>query len=170
MIIKILATLFLLLPSSHFFVADHDFHVSKCLVEYNEAEKALQMSLHLFIDDLEDALQRKSAEKLSLCTPKEHPDAEKYLFQYLQKHFRLEVNGKEMSYSFIGKEVSEDLSAVWCYMEITGVSNLQALQVHNSLLMDLFDDQKNLVSITGSNKRQGLLLFQKGDTLKSAQF
>ncbi|MCB0594398.1 MAG: hypothetical protein H6557_23245 [Lewinellaceae bacterium] len=149
---------------------DHDFHVSKCLVEYNEGEQALQMSLHLFIDDLEEALRRQGADKLFICTQKEDEQAERYIYRYLQQHFRFEVNGKEQNYAFIGKEVSEDLAAVWCYLEITGVSTLRILKVDNSILMDAFEDQKNLVSITGPGRKKGLLLFQKGDTVKQAEF
>ena len=149
---------------------DHDFHVSKCLLEYNEGEQALQMSLHLFIDDLEEALRRQGADKLFICTNKEDEQAEQYIYRYLKQHFRFEVNGQERGYTFIGKEVSEDLAAVWCYLEITDVSGLKALQVSNNILMDVFDNQKNLVSITGPGGKQGLLLFQKGDTVKKAQF
>ncbi|MCB9286713.1 MAG: hypothetical protein H6560_05290 [Lewinellaceae bacterium] len=158
------------LPGLSSLPEDHDFHVSKCLVEYNESEQALQMSLHLFIDDLEEALRRQGADKLFICTGKEDPQAEKYIYEYLQKHFAFKANGREVNYTFIGKEVSEDLAAVWCYLEITGISNLKTLQVSNSLLMDAFDDQKNLVSIAGPGKTQGLLLFQKGDTVKEAKF
>ena len=159
-------------PSASGFPArsDHDFHVSKCLVEYNEGEQALQVSLHLFIDDLEEALRRQGADGLFLCTPKEHKQAEQHVYRYLQQHFRFVVNGSPRDYTFIGKEVSEDLMAVWCYLEIAGVSSLKTLQVSNDLLMEVFDDQKNLVSISGPAKKQGLLLFQKGDTVKKAQF
>ena len=46
--------LFLLLNS---FNVDHDIHLSTCLIEYNQVEKALQITLHIYIDDLEDALE-----------------------------------------------------------------------------------------------------------------
>lgn len=149
---------------------DHDFHVSKCLVEYNEQEQALQMSLHLFIDDLEEALRRQGADKLFICTKKEDPRAEAHIYRYLQQHFSFEANGEKRDYTFIGKEVSEDLAAVWCYLEITGLTRLENLKVANSLLMEVFDDQKNLVSVAGPGRKQGLLLFQKGDTVKTAKF
>jgi len=150
--------------------ADHDFHVSKCLVEYNEGEQSLQISLHLFIDDLEEALRRQGADKLFICTKKEAPRAESHIFQYLRKHFSFEADGQKREYTFIGKEVSEDLMAAWCYLEIAGVKKLETLKVSNSLLMEVFDDQKNLVSITGPGRKQGLLMFQKGDTVKTAKF
>ncbi|MCB0570086.1 MAG: hypothetical protein KDC66_10000 [Phaeodactylibacter sp.] len=148
----------------------HAFHISKCLIDYNEAEQSLQMSMHIFLDDLEEALRRQGSGKLYLCTPKETPDAEKQLAAYLEQHFRLRVNGKQQAFEFIGKEVSDDLAAVWCYLEITGVANLKALEVANDILMELYSDQKNVVSINGPGHKQGMLLLQKGNTVRQATF
>ncbi|HQU58699.1 MAG TPA: hypothetical protein PLU64_05870 [Saprospiraceae bacterium] len=148
----------------------HAFHISKCLIDYNEAEQALQISMHLFLDDLEEALRRQGADKLFLCTPKETSDAEAHLVAYLKQHFRLRVNGKERAFTFIGKETSEDLAAVWCYLEVPGVQSLQELEVANDLLMEAYEDQKNVVSINGPGHKQGMLLLQKGNSSKKASF
>ncbi len=148
----------------------HDFHVSKCLLEYNEEEQALQMSLHIFLDDLEEALRRRGHDKLFLCTAREAEQAEEHLQQYLRDRLTLRVNGQAAPYEYIGKEISQDLAAVWCYLEITGVSQLKTLEVSNAILMEVFDDQKNIVSITGPGRERGLLLFQKGEATKTATF
>ena len=47
-----------LLFLSSFFYLLHTVHVSKTMVEYNEKEKSLQISVHLFIDDLEESLKK----------------------------------------------------------------------------------------------------------------
>ena len=144
----------------------HDFHVSKCLIEYNPTEQAIQISLHMFIDDLEYALEQKGHKGLFLCTPKEKENANKILTAYLTRKLSLEVNNSKPTFEFIGKEVSDDLSGVWCYLEITNIKELKALSVHNSLLLEVFDDQKNIVSLTGPNL-QGTLLLQNGNDTKA---
>lgn len=148
----------------------HDFHVSKCLVEYSAPDQALQISLHLFLDDLEEALRRQGADQLFLCTEKEHPEGEKYLERYLRQYFQFVINGEPAEYTFLGKEISDDLQAVWCYMEIPGLASLQQLEVTNALLMDLYDDQKNLVSVIGPQQEQGLMLFEKNSRTESVRF
>ena len=150
--------------------ADHEFHASKCMVEYSAPDRAVQISMHLFIDDLEEALRQQGADKLYICTDKEDPKAEQYLFKYLQQHFQVLVNEKAYEYEFIGKEVSEDLQAVWCYLEITGIAKVESLTITNDILMEVFEDQKNIMNISGPNKKRGFFLFQKGQSTDTVKF
>jgi hypothetical protein len=171
-------TLFLLL-SSFFIIALspdtdsvpagelHEFHLSKCLIEYNTRESAIQISLHLFIDDTEEALRRQGIDKLYICTEKEAESAEQHLEAYLTQHLRLEVDGKPLVPAFLGKEVTEDFMGMWCYLEITGVDEVQELIITNEILMDTFDDQKNLVNVIGPGNQKGMFLFEKGESRES---
>ncbi|MFT7603922.1 MAG: hypothetical protein ACI8VT_001490, partial [Saprospiraceae bacterium] len=65
-------------------------------------------------------------------------------------------------FEFIGKEQSEDLQAVWCYLEVTNIKFFNSIEVTNSLLMEVFEDQKNIVHIKAPDNKQGYFLFQKG--------
>lgn len=152
--------------------SNHEFHVSKCQIEYSVETEALQITLHLYLDDLEEALRKQGADKMFLCTDKEHDKAEKYLFRYLKQQFKLIVNetGEVAEFDFIGKEQSEDLQAVWCYLEVTNVSAFKSLEVTNSLLMEVFDDQKNIVQIMAPGKKQGYFLFHKGQANDKVTF
>ncbi len=82
----------------------HAFHVSKAVVEYNTSEQAVQVSMHLFLDDLEAALKQTHPEPLYLCSDKEKPEAETYLKEYLNRHFRLVLDGQSKALNFLGKE------------------------------------------------------------------
>ena len=64
---------------SSFFYLAHTFHVSKTMVEYSEKEKSLQISVHLFIDDLEESLKNEGHTKVFVCTERESAQAEKYI-------------------------------------------------------------------------------------------
>ncbi|MEO1624952.1 MAG: DUF6702 family protein, partial [Bacteroidota bacterium] len=137
---------------------DHQIHISKCQIAFNEPEQALQMSFHIFIDDLEDALRQRGADELFIGTEKENPQADAHLEAYLREKFILEVNGKPASYVFIGKEPSEDLQAIWCYLEITEVNLFQQLSVSSEVLMDVHEDQKNIIFVERAGKPSELLL------------
>lgn len=153
----------LFLLSYIMFVAPHEFHVSKALVEFNESEQALQVSMHLFIDDLEEGLQLGGVqETLNLCTSKEHENAEAYLSEYLKKKFKILVNEELLDFEFLGKEPSEDLIGIWCYLEITNISSINAIQIENSILLEAFEDQKNIISLIGPNKKKDYFLFKEG--------
>lgn len=148
----------------------HKFHVSKCLVEFNEEEQALQMSMHIFLDDLEEALRRKGADDLFICTKMEAKNAEEFMAQYIAKNFVLEVNGKPLEYNFLGKEPSEDLQGVWCYMEILNVTSIKDLKITNNILLEVYDDQKNVISIIGPDRRKGMMLLQRGQSTEKVSF
>jgi hypothetical protein len=148
----------------------HDIHISKCQVEYSAEDKALQITLHIYLDDLQDALRKKGVDKLFLCTEKENPKADEHLVAYLKEHFQLTVNHKLTDFVFIGKEPSEDLLAAWCYLEIPDVYPLKNLTIENDILMDLYDDQQNIISVLTPNKQQGYFLFEKGKSVETMQF
>ena len=165
---------FLLLFLSFFgspVAGDHEFHMSKCEVAFNESDSAIQVSLHLFIDDLEEGLAAKGHKNLKICTDKEAPDAEEYMAAYLQENFTIKVNGDSLAYTFIGKEESEDLLAVWCYLEIENITSINQLTIKNKILTSIFEDQKNIVSVsTTSEGRKGYFLFDAKNIEDSVSF
>lgn len=142
----------------------HAFHVSKCLIDYSSEDAALQISMHLFIDDLELALEAQGAKQLFVGTEREAEKTNTYIERYLNQRFQLSVNQTAVTFNYIGKETSEDLSAIWCYLEIPNIQQLSELEVHNTILMEIYDDQKNIISITGPNQKEGYFLFVQGQT------
>ena len=134
------------------------------MVEYNEKEKSLQISVHLFIDDLEESLKKEGHTKLFICTEKESTQAEKHIESYLRKNLSFSVNGKSSTYTFVGKEGSSDMSAVWIYLEIPVNGKIKTINIKNSLLLREFDDQKNLVHVIGPNKKEGTVIFANTKT------
>ena len=148
----------------------HDYHLSKCLIEYSVPDQAIQVSLQIFLDDLEEALRREGHDKLALCTPKEAADADTYFEQYLNKHFILKIDGESRTYNYLGKEISEDLLSLWCYLEIEGVSQIRSLGVTNDILMETYDDQQNIVQVKGPRNQGGMWLFKKGESSDEVRF
>lgn len=162
--------LILLFNFLFFLAPKHDFHVSKCLVEYNETEQALQISLHVFVDDLEEALRQQGHDNLQIGTLKEAEQAEAYLGEYLKKNFRLELNGRPIQATLLGKELSDDYMAVWCYLEFTGVTSVRQLKLTNTILMEIFDDQTNMVTVKGPGGKRSGFLFQSGNSEGTISF
>ncbi|RMG82164.1 MAG: hypothetical protein D6714_11790 [Bacteroidetes bacterium] len=150
--------------------ADHQFHVSKSLLEYKAADQSFQVSVNIFIDDLELALKKSGHPGLFLCTEKESPEAEKIIFDYLRQKIQVKINGAPASFDWVGKEPSDDLATIWCYLEITQVPDPASLFVQNEILMETFDDQKNIVQIIGPRQHSGYFMFQKGQAAETVQF
>ena len=141
----------------------HDLHISNCEIEYKEEDTTLQISLRIFIDDLELALVNRGAEDLFLCTKREHTEAEVYILDYLHDMVKLEVDGQTIEYDYIGKEMSDDLAAVWCYLEIENIDINTSMTIENRILMDLYDDQRNIVKVKLSKTKKEHFLFDPSD-------
>ncbi len=130
----------------------HDIHLSKSEINYISAQDKLEISLHLFLDDLEMSLEDYGAKDLMLCTKNEHEDGESYMLAYLRDHFSFIQDDQAIAIDFIGKEQSEDLIAVWCYIEIQ-IDPSKDLYHQNLILLDKYDDQRNIISFKVDGKR-----------------
>lgn len=116
------------------------------------------------MDDFETILNRVNNIKINLGADKEHKDANAFIFSYIKQHLQMAVNGKTLTtMQFLGKEF--EVEAVWMYVEIplTGVvtGNIQSFAITNTLLLDLYEDQSNLMNLQISGKRRSAL-FRKG--------
>jgi len=150
----------------YFFVSSflaHDIHISKCTIKHKADEKVLQVSVHIFLDDLETTLSDSGYTDLGICSERESEEAESHIAAYINEKLLIHNSVEPYELSWVGKEVSEDLVAVWCYLEIENVSDTDGLLIDNNILQELYDDQKNIVTFTSSQGKKDFLYFAKGD-------
>lgn len=136
------------LPSSH------DFHMSRTIVNYDTEEQAIQVTMSLFIDDVELAIAGEDAASLKFCTRSEVVDAASLIDTYINTHLKIKIDGSPTEPLFyIGKEQSEDLIGMYCYLEIEGVTAFDEITISNNVLIDQFDDQRNLITFQVDKRR-----------------
>ena len=63
--------------------------------------------------------------------------------------------------------MSEDLAAVWCYLEITDVEFEHNFKVENKVLMELYADQRNIVKVKLDKNIKEHFLFDPSDYVGS---
>lgn len=117
---------------------------------YSEDEKSLQITHKLFADDLENALTKAGLRTqdggyIDVLNPSDREFMDKTLEKYLRDHFSVILNGQQPKLNYLGYEQEE--IALWCYMEISNVDNIEALKIRYTVLLDAFNDQVNLVHI-----------------------
>jgi hypothetical protein len=147
----------------------HDFHMSKTLVKHVQEEKTLQVTMHLFIDDFEEALSMSGVDSVFMCTKMENSDTDIFVQSYVRDRFFLEIEGKRVEFEYLGKEISESLDGVWLYMEAFDIDAPQDVKVTNKLLTEVFPDQKNIVNIR-IDDREKMLLFSLDDGVKDVSW
>jgi hypothetical protein len=139
----------------------HDFHVSQALVNYNAGNRSFEISMHIFIDDLEIALEERGAEKLFIATNKEKTNTDEYIFEYLRDRFHIISDSDTIDFNFLGKETSHDLMAVWCYLEASEIPSPNEITIFNSILTEIYSDQRNLITFTCPGLERYLLFDKK---------
>lgn len=141
--------------------AIHDIHLSQGEIHYNTSRKSLEVSLHIFRDDLELAIEAAGHQNPKLTSVQEHENADSLIALYLEESFQILIDNKKVKFSFLGREDSADLLAVWCYLEGENIEDVKELKLVNHILLNLYDDQKNIVAFTGPAKKR-VILFDDG--------
>jgi hypothetical protein len=169
---KILFILFSILAQTPFLTtdADHAFHISKTDIVFQPKEKTLQITMHLFIDDLEIALEKQGHKSLMIGTEKEKLNTNQLIINYLQQGFGLIVNGKKAIFSLVGKETTTDRQALWIYLEVKDLKNIKTLTVENKVLTEVHPDQKNMVQIMVPTKKANAYVLEKNKATATAKY
>ncbi len=135
--------------------AAHPFYISVCQVDHNPDTGALELSFRIFMDDLELALETMGTDRLHLGTEREAEKADLYISRYLARHVEIAINGQRVSAAFLGKEMESD--AIWCFMEVERVPVLETMTMTNTLLLETFEDQVNLVHVNANGQKKSLV-------------
>jgi len=140
----------------------HNYHVSKTEVHYKSDIDALQLTVNVFIDDLELALETFGDHEYRLFSDSEYESADSLIALYFDQHIKINLDGSPQKVNYLGKEISDDLMAAWCYLEIQGVQEFGNIEIDNTVLLKEFDDQKNIINFKVDRKSKAFhILDQK---------
>jgi len=160
---KIILVLFLSLMS----FTVHKFYISITQIDYIKEEKALQITMRFFIDDVERTLQNRYDIELSLATDEENEKTDYYLQKYLHQKFEITISGETQKLNFLGKEYTND--HILIYLEITDVENIDQMEIQNSMLIEEFSEQENYIKIN-INSIKNTFILKKGNDKEMLKF
>ena len=141
--LKKIIVILLVLPLFAFTM--HKYYVSLCEIEYLKEKQSIQITLGVFIEDLEFILDKNSGKSLNLASKTEVENVDDYYKKYLSEHLLVSVNSKNQSFKYIGKEYDGDI--VRFYLEISAIKEFKSIEITNNILINEFPDQKNIVKI-----------------------
>ena len=145
----------------------HEFYISVTQIDHNPKNDSLEITVKMFTDDLENAIESFNDVKLRLGGEKEHETATQLIQDYVLENLELSQKGKDIELNFLGKEVEVDVT--WCYLEAKGVKSISALTIENNLLLDVIETQTNIVHVKYKDENSSLML-NKGKTKDEVLF
>lgn len=153
---KMRNVLFLLLFVSLSSMVAHKFYMSIYQINFVPQKKMIQITSRIFVDDLNDALEKQFHKKHFIGTDKETPEDVSAMKNYLAKKLILKVNGISKPMLFLSKEI--DANVLVCYFRISDISKISKLEIENSALTELNEEQQNIIQANITGEKQSLLL------------
>lgn len=157
---------------------NHPYYVSLVNMYWNEETRTYQVSIRLFWDDLEQALEEKHGEKAYLATEWEIEQANEWIFGYLAEHMKVWSLGagsgrgsgsgaasssaqsdQLVSWTWIGRE--DEMDVAWCYIESEPINDPKEIALDVSIFHELFRTQTNIVYVKLDEEDKNML-FRRG--------
>jgi len=157
--LKKYAFLLLIIPLLSFSI--HKYYLSLTKIDYVEESNSLQITMRIFIDDLENTLNKINHKSFDLDTKTELEDTNIYIEKYLLKQFEVNINGLSKNYVYLGKKYENDV--VYLFAEIINITAINSIEIRNRILMDAFSEQQNIIKLNINNKKKSFILTSKDD-------
>ena len=152
LIYPFIGILFLSLSSFAF----HKFYVGVFQVEYATEKKMIQITSRIFVDDLNNALEKKYHKKTFVGTEKETQADLDLLKKYLAENFTIKINGQAKPITFLSKEV-ESGDVLICYSRIKDIDKFKSIEISNTILVDWSSEQQNITHISAFGTKRSVL-------------
>jgi len=120
----------------------HAFHVSVCEVYHNSNTQSLEISIKIFIDDLELAIQNQGNAEFKIVSVNKNNINNAPLKKYITDRFKVKINSNPIELDLVGYEINDN--AVLCYFEGKKIKKIHNVEIDNAIISEVFDDQINL--------------------------
>ena len=143
-------------------VQGHDIHQSTAEIEFNPKTNRLEVSLTVFVDDLELALMRQAERELSL-TQEPAARVNDEIVRFLARCFVVKDEaGKAAGLIWTGRQIDAATAnsadpAVTLYFEILLPGGLNGATLTHTVFCDRYADQVNLVHLRTESHSTELL-------------
>jgi len=141
----------------------HKYYISLIQVEHSTKANTVQISMRIFIDDMQEVLQKNFNQTYELAVPDEPVEkVNKDINTYAQKKFGIEVNKVAKPFVFLGKEYEHDV--VYLYFEVENITSISEVKITDTMLIDQFPDQKNIIKLAMNDIKKTFFLTRNEPT------
>lgn len=136
----------------------HAYHSSILELKLNPQKQQVELALKVFTDDFERALSQGRPKAVNLRDVSTLPLAELYLHQHLKLSLPAAPRQPRLplDVQFLGLQPEKD--AYWLYAKVPLPHPTKELLLNQSMLLELFSDQMNIVNAEGNGKKMSALL------------
>ena len=129
----------------------HNHYTSITNAKLNADNNKLEISIKLTAHDIEHHFSTTKQIELKLGSSKEHGNANALISNYITNNLKFSIDNKLITLNFIGKEVQND-ETLYLFFESHLPKKTQKVNVINTILIKTFNDQQNILHLSGSIK------------------
>lgn len=133
----------------------HKFYMAIFQVNYAPEKKMLQVTSRIFIDDLNQTLEKKYGKKTNIGYEKEDVEDIAILKKYFAENLVFKVNGQTKPVLFLSKEQEGDL--LICYGRVADVTKFNSVEITNTILTHWNSDQQNILHFNAFGDKKTVL-------------
>ena len=138
----------------------HPIHVSVTNVDLDPGEGTMDLSVKIFADDFQDLILQKYSVQLQITEQIEPGENIQQVNNYIGEALQLEINGKETKgLQFIESNLNEE--AIWLHYRYEHGGRIRKVSIRNTLMLDKFDDQTNLLIVSYNEIQNGYRMDNK---------
>ncbi|MCD0467900.1 DUF6702 family protein [Flavobacterium sp. ENC] len=134
----------------------HKFYMGVFQVNYVTGKKMIQITSRIFVDDLNNGMEKKYHKKTFIGTERETPADIELLKKYLADNFSVKTDGQLKPITFLSKEV-EAGDVLVCYSRIKDIDKFKTIEISNSVLVDWNGEQQNITHVSAFGIKKSVL-------------
>jgi len=138
----------------------HPVHVSVTNIDMEPGNGTMKLSVKVFADDFQDLILHKYSVQLRITEQENPGDKIHSVNNYIEEALKLEINGKEATgLQFQETRLNEE--AIWLFYTYEHGEKIRKISIRNTLMLEKFDDQTNLLIVSYNDKQNGYRMDNK---------
>jgi len=132
----------------HSIVFSHQFFLTTTEVRLSDNQKSLEITIQTFSHDVEALLKKANFNLANLGSEREDDKIDDFIIDYLSDNFIIQ----DHYWRYLGKKIDGDFTLF--FLEINKFDSQSDIAVFNTIFMDMYSKQKNIMNVYGAKSVQ----------------
>ena len=133
-------------------VFSHQFFLTTTEVRLSDNQKSLEITIQTFTHDVEALLKKANFNLANLGSEREDDKIDDFIIDYLSDNFIIQ----DHYWRYLGKKIDGDFTLF--FLEIDKFDSQSTVAVFNTIFMDMYSKQKNIMNVYGTKNVQSSTL------------
>ncbi len=133
----------------------HPLHISVTSIEYESNKESIIISMKFFRDDFKAVIEQNYSIEINSQDCIMNKNDSISIKNYIIGHFSMKFDEDIIPDDFKIEEIKCNKESIWIISVIDNIKEFNKLEIKNTLLLDLYTDQKNLLIIKKNKIEKG---------------